>query len=222
MTLDKLICGDPLSRSSWARGLKQADPSPVRKSGWSRSSWARGLKRRRAETRLLRARLSRSSWARGLKRGATTRSSAPWRVALFVGAWIETSSVPPRRLASQASRSSWARGLKPAWQQGSAIADLVALFVGAWIETTHLNGCRDCSRVALFVGAWIETIVRTVSRGVSAVALFVGAWIETPSSCSKALSRRMSRSSWARGLKQHRRHRLRQLERGRALRGRVD
>ena len=75
--------------------------------------------------------------------------------------------------------------------------------------------------VAPFAGAWIETITARNAEGRSSVAPFAGAWIETKAR-SRKRSRRQSRPSRARGLKQAEEDDGRLHHAGRALRGRVD
>ena len=55
-------------------------------------------------------------------------------VALFTGAWIETSN-----------------------NAFDSVDGIVALFTGAWIETRIADTYCAASQVALFTGAWIET-----------------------------------------------------------------
>ena len=61
-------------------------------------------------------------------------------VAPRVGAWIETSCLPPV-VSQSTSRPAWARGLKPrslpSFQRYG-----VAPRVGAWIETLSISGRR--------------------------------------------------------------------------------
>ena len=76
----------------------------------SRSSWARGLKHAPVLA-AIQAYESRSSWARGLKHQRRIERNAGIKVALLVGAWIETTPDFDKNKAEK-SRSSWARGLK--------------------------------------------------------------------------------------------------------------
>ena len=72
--------------------------------------------------------------------------------------------------------------------------------MGAWIETIKSYSIQSASAVAPHVGAWIETADGRQHHVCHVVAPHVGAWIETPSRrVFKGL--RLSRPTWARGLK---------------------
>ena len=115
-----------MSRPLWVRGLKPASYGAWNDDSMSPPSWVRGLKH------LWQA------WFRNVV-----------RVALFVGAWIETSARSRHR-----PRMS------------------VAPFMGAWIETIQLECAAPFSHVALFMGAWTETLVLMRLTCGSVVALF--------------------------------------------------
>ena len=65
------------------------------------------------------------------------QSITEYAVALYMGAWIETS-----RLAV------------------SKMLVCVALYMGAWIETQRKTNRMNYKIVALYMGAWIETSIR--------------------------------------------------------------
>ena len=77
------------SRSVWARGLKPHNGGFTWNSLRSRSVWARGLKLP-CLAAYCACELSRSVWARGLKPKLVFCLRNHKRVALRVGAWIET------------------------------------------------------------------------------------------------------------------------------------
>ena len=98
-------------------------------------------------------------------------------VAPYVGAWIETYSMP-----NTSSHSP------------------VAPYVGAWIETVNKLTSEGSLKVAPYVGAWIETLCAKPHKATIKVAPYVGAWIET---CfGKILFIPLqSHPMWVRGLK---------------------
>ena len=96
-------------------------------------SWERGLKPENDDP-VVRKDLSLPSWERGLKHLLCSPFLSPFRVAPFVGAWIETPFFPVK-----------------------TFLPIVAPFVGAWIETSMLKMNDSDQVVAPFVGAWIET-----------------------------------------------------------------
>ena len=118
------------------------------------------------------------SWERGLKYRNSSERNKMYRVAPFVGAWIEIGyPIPGRALQT------------------------VAPFVGAWIEISlYLKKFSWHRKVAPFVGAWIEIYSIPVFRFLFPVAPFVGAWIEICVSDS-AFAFKPSLPSWERGLK---------------------
>ena len=99
------------------------------------------------------------------------------RVALYMGAWIETGHT----FCIPADPN-------------------VALYMGAWIETPEGAAAAMPGSVALYMGAWIETDRDTSRTVADRVALYMGAWIETISAY-KYLSAAKSHSIWVRGLK---------------------
>ncbi len=105
----------------------------------SRSSRARGLKPLNLDKIffILQVALFTGAW---IETSSTLmRKESKHRVALFTGAWIETFVTLTEEEQGDLSRSSRARGLKQ--QDGHLFQDLgrVALFTGAWIET-YING----------------------------------------------------------------------------------
>ena len=82
----------------------------MNKEYWCISRALRGLETR-PPSPLTGARSSRPSWARGLKLFVAVSRPVLCRVAPFVGAWVETYTLPTMLLLAS-SRPSWARGLK--------------------------------------------------------------------------------------------------------------
>jgi len=93
--------------------------------------------------------------------------------------------------------------------------------VGAWIETSEPSALILNTVVAPLVGAWIETLSKYIELQAGGVAPLVGAWIETTVTLSIIWNKRLSRPSWARGLKPEKSGR-KESQMCRAPRGRVD
>ena len=77
------------SHPSWVRGLKLIGILSHNKSIRSHPSWVRGLKHI-YDRRINRCWTSHSSWVRGLKPYLVGLKPEGGKVALLVGAWIET------------------------------------------------------------------------------------------------------------------------------------
>ena len=116
-------------------------------------------------------------WVRGLKQTIFRIVEWQYKVAPYVGAWIETSDTYDR-----------------------VTQKVVAPYVGAWIETCRFLDWSRQTKVAPYVGAWIETDHRHLWSHRRHVAPYVGAWIETIGfgDISKL---KKSHPMWVRGLK---------------------
>ena len=124
-------------------------------------------------------------------------------VALFTGAWIETTIFNQTSNARCLSRSSRARGLKPHRWAAEIVATQVALFTGAWIETCFL---------LVFHYHRLVSSRSSRARGLKRSTCWCD-WEVISSRSSRArglkrhkknrvIHRKLSRSSRARGLKQ--------------------
>ena len=78
--------------------------------------------------------MSHSIWVRGLKHAYFCELVSECKVALYMGAWIETLDK-----------------ISPLYTY------CVALYMGAWIETKNFTPAELQQYVALYMGAWIET-----------------------------------------------------------------
>ena len=99
---------------------------------------------------------SHPTWVRGLKHAGSSNCCWRYKVAPYVGAWIETFNTS---ISNEANR--------------------VAPYVGAWIETQIYCNLIVRTFVAPYVGAWIETLLKAQRWCTILVAPYVGAWIET-------------------------------------------
>ena len=127
------------------------------------------------------------------------KSFYPYPVAPYVGAWIETRSIP-YCCSLPLSHPTWVRGLKRHRKHSRCCRFVVAPYVGAWIETLACLRSCEAANVAPYVGAWIETPRRPGAPPLPCVAPYVGAWIET-FVCDGVQIRRRSHPTWVRGLK---------------------
>ncbi len=74
--------------------------------------------------------------------------------------------------------------------------------MGAWIEISGILWLHHLPpRVAPFMGAWIEIVYPISATQFDSVAPFMGAWIEIRVFVIVSVYIKMSRPSWARGLK---------------------